>query len=156
MLLQQKRLLQDARSRVNVRGPLPLKPTLPCPLPPPSPSHAPHTPILHQILQQSIDHALHAVRVESEEQLRSTAQFISPKWPQLRAEITKVVKSRLPPQLPSLSLLFTLDAGAVCQAVTRREEAAEAALAATAQANQRRGARPVPRWLRCPAAQFLS
>ena len=44
----------------------------------------------HQVLQQSIDHALEAVRGESEGHLRATAEFVYPKWPQLRAEITKV------------------------------------------------------------------
>jgi hypothetical protein len=85
MLLQQKRLLQDANMRVNVRVHLAL-------LPPPLPCS--YTPFF-QTLQQSIDHAVNAVRVESEEQLRATAQFISPKWPQLRAEITKVSRARL-------------------------------------------------------------
>jgi hypothetical protein len=46
------------------------------------------------MLQQSIDHALQAQRFESEEQLRVTAEFISPKWPHLRAEISKVMSKR--------------------------------------------------------------
>jgi hypothetical protein len=70
-----------------------------CP-PPPQPPHllvaiacardiqTCHTPL--QALQQSIDQALEAQRLESEQQLALTAEFIAPKWPQLRAEITKV------------------------------------------------------------------
>ena len=33
---------------------------------------------------------MEAVRAESEGHLRATAEFVYPKWPQLRAEITKV------------------------------------------------------------------
>jgi hypothetical protein len=43
-----------------------------------------------QTLEQSIKQAVDAQRLESEQQLSLTAEFIAPKWPQLRAEITKV------------------------------------------------------------------
>jgi hypothetical protein len=83
-LLLQKRVLQDANKSVNVHAPPPRC----CTTPPPPPLIL--IPFLRQTLQQSIDHALQAVRAESEEQLRATAEFIMPKWPQLRSEITRV------------------------------------------------------------------
>ena len=64
-------------------------------LPLPSPPPLILIPFLDQTLQQSIDHALQAVRAESEEQLRTTAEFIMPKWPQLRQEITRVRRTGL-------------------------------------------------------------
>jgi hypothetical protein len=42
-------------------------------------------------MQQSINHALESQRLDSEQQLRATAEFVSNKWPLLRDEITKVV-----------------------------------------------------------------
>lgn len=79
MLLQQRSLLQKAEMRVKVPSPprMCLRHTVVC-----------HTPL--QTLQQSINQALEAQRLESEQQLALTAEFIAPKWPQLRAEITKV------------------------------------------------------------------
>ena len=79
MLLQQRSLLQKAEMRVKVPSPprMCLRHTVVC-----------HTPL--QTLQQSINQALEAQRLESEQQLAFTAEFIAPKWPQLRAEITKV------------------------------------------------------------------
>ncbi len=59
-------------------------------------------------MQQSIDHALDGARAESEGLLRATAEFVLPKWPQLRAEITKVKYAATVVQLLLLLLLMLL------------------------------------------------
>ena len=43
-----------------------------------------------QVLQSSISYAIEAQRLDSEQQLLTCADFILPKWPLLRTEITKV------------------------------------------------------------------
>ncbi len=86
VLLQQRSLLQKADVRVKVPSPLAAAASVCCYRM--CVRHTCHTPL--QTLQQSINQALEAQRLESEQQLALTAEFIAPKWPQLRAEITKV------------------------------------------------------------------
>jgi hypothetical protein len=86
VLLRQRSLLQTAAVRVKVPSPPAAAASVGCYRM--CLRHTCHTPL--QALQQSIDQALEAQRLESEQQLALTAEFIAPKWPQLRAEITKV------------------------------------------------------------------